>query len=56
MSEIDLFRAQANTILRRLKNLGWLEVETRDNFKQYIANLRCAKIQFGFDPIYNSGI
>jgi len=34
--EIDLFRAQANVILRRLKDLGWLEVETRDNFKQYI--------------------
>lgn len=36
LGEMDLFRAQANTILRRLKNLGWLEVETRDNFKQYI--------------------
>ncbi|ACL18733.1 Wadjet anti-phage system protein JetA family protein [Desulfitobacterium hafniense] len=34
--EADLFRTQVNSILRRLKVLGWLDVETRDNFKQYI--------------------
>ncbi len=34
--ENDLFRARANVILRRLRALGWLDVETRDNFKQYI--------------------
>lgn len=35
-NESDLFRSQANSVLRRLKNLGWLDVEIRDNFKQYI--------------------
>lgn len=36
LGDTDLFRTQANIILRRLKALGWLDVETRDNFKQYI--------------------
>lgn len=34
--ETDLFRTQANFILRCFKALGWLDVEPRDNFKQYI--------------------
>lgn len=34
--DTDLFRVQANFILRRLKALGWMDVESRDNFKQYI--------------------
>jgi len=34
--ETDLWRTQANFILRRLKALGWMDVELRDNFKQYI--------------------
>lgn len=35
-SEYDLFRTQANALLRRLRVLGWLDVEVRDNFQQYI--------------------
>ena len=34
--DTDLFRTQANFILRRFKALGWLDIEPRDNFKQYI--------------------
>ena len=32
----DLFRIKANQILRRLKELSWLDVESRNNFSQFI--------------------
>ncbi|NLI92020.1 MAG: hypothetical protein GX434_07355 [Peptococcaceae bacterium] len=34
--EQDLFRAKANAALRRMQQIGWIQVEERDNFKQYI--------------------
>lgn len=34
--DYDMFRAKANAVLRRMQQVGWLQVEERDNFKQYI--------------------
>lgn len=30
------YRKQANALLRKLQDLEWIDIETRDNFKQYI--------------------
>ncbi|ABZ83562.1 hypothetical protein HM1_1012 [Heliomicrobium modesticaldum Ice1] len=32
----DMFRMKANAILRRLDRLGWIQIETRENFRQYV--------------------
>ena len=32
----DPFRIKANALLRRLERLGWIQVETRDNFRAFI--------------------
>lgn len=32
----DVFRLKANALLRRLDKLGWIQVEVRENFRQYI--------------------
>ncbi|MEW6275469.1 MAG: Wadjet anti-phage system protein JetA family protein [Bacillota bacterium] len=32
----DLFRVKANALLRRLRETGWIDVEVRDGFRQYI--------------------
>lgn len=32
----ELSRSQANTLIRRLASLGWVQIEVRDQFEQYI--------------------